>query len=399
MKSRATGFLHKNEDWFFLAIGLILALALRILLRGYVSGDAVTGSLPWYDYIEKYQGIEALKHAFSGYPPLYLYMLVAVYYANQILHLSHLAAIKSISIVFDFFGAFWFGKIVQVKYPNRAVAFGAALAYLFLPTVFINGPMWGQIDGVFTSFLLASFYYILKRRNVPAMIAFGLGFSIKFQAVFLAPFLLVLLLLRKISFRSTLLVPLVYLITIIPSWIIGRPISQLLLVYFNQVTSFDNLTLNAPSFYALIDNSVNYLFIPVGEVLAFAIVMILIFTVYKMRPCLNDDVLVGMASVCLLLLPYILPLMHERYYFSAEVFLLLFAIYRPRLSFVAVGLQITTLAAYSYYFFGWTFMSLQEGSLIVLALLVYTFYEGARMLTAARQGGPGNVATPSGVSP
>ena len=75
--------LEKNEDWLFLLIGLALALALRLLLRGYVSGDAVTGSLPWYDYIESHQVIEALKHNFSGYPPLYL-----IYAGCQLLHQS-----------------------------------------------------------------------------------------------------------------------------------------------------------------------------------------------------------------------------------------------------------------------------------------------------------------------
>jgi Gpi18-like mannosyltransferase len=394
--------LEKNEDWLFLLIGLALALALRLLLRGYVSGDAVTGSLPWYDYIESHQGIEALKHNFSGYPPLYLYMLVASYYINQFLNLSHLAAIKSISIVFDFFAAFWFGKIVQLKYPGKTVSFCAALAFLFLPTVFMNGPMWGQIDGIFTSFLLASMYYLLKQRDMMAMVAFGLGLSIKFQAIFLAPFLLVLFLLRKLSFRSLLLAPAVVLITLVPSWIIGRPLDQLLMIYVNQVGSFDALTLDAPTFYALIDNSVNYLFNLGGVIIAAAIVMIAVFTVYKMRPFLKPDLLVGLAAACLLLVTYILPMMHERYFFPAEVFFLLFAFYRPRIAFVPIGLQITALVTYSDYFFGRTFLPLTTDSLIMLALLVFVLYDIAKMLIegreeAKRQMPTGSPAAPSSI--
>ncbi len=386
MRKKINIHLAKYEDWIFLAIGLILAFVLRVLLRGYVSGDAVTGSLPWYDFIERHQGIEALKHAFSGYPPLYLYMLVAVYYANQLVHLSHLAAIKSISIVFDFFGAFWFARIVQTKYLGKTAAFAAALAFLFLPTVFMNGAMWGQIDGIFTSFLLAAMYYLLKRRDILAMIAFGLGFSIKFQAVFLAPFLLVLLLLRRLSWRSILFVPLVYLITIIPAWIIGRPFYQLLAVYVNQVGSFDALTLNAPTFYALIDNSVNYLFNTGGVVIAAAIVMTLVYVLYKVRPFLDPDLLIGLAAACLLILPYILPMMHDRYFFLAEVFFLLFAFFRPRISFVAVGLQIAALVTYSYYFFGTSFLPLPTDSLLMLALLIFASYQVARMVAAGKPG-------------
>jgi Gpi18-like mannosyltransferase len=227
-------------------------------------------------------------------------------------------------------------------------------------------------------------YYILKQRDMTAMVAFGLGLSIKFQAIFLAPFLLVLFLLRKLSFRSLLLAPAVVLLTLLPSWIIGRPLDQLLSVYVNQVGSFDSLTLNAPTFYALIDNSVNYLFNPAGVVIAAAIVMMAVFTVYKMRPVLNPDLLVGLAAVCLLLLPYILPMMHERYFFPAEVFFLLFAFYRPRLAFVPVVLQIAAMATYSSYFFGNTFLPLSADSLVMLTVIVFVLYDIGRMLMTGR---------------
>ncbi len=312
-----------------------------------------------------------------------------MYYANQLVHLSHLAAIKSISMAFDFFAAFWFARIVQIKYPGKTAAFAGALAFLFLPTVFMNSAMWGQIDGIFTSFLLASMYFILKKRDIPAMIAFGLGFSIKFQAVFLAPFLLVLLLLRRLSWRSILLVPLVYLITIIPAWIIGRPVGQLLAVYANQVGSFDSLSLNAPTFYALIDNSVNYLFNTAGVIIAAAIVMTLVYVVYKACPILDMDLLVGLAAACLLILPYILPMMHDRYFYPAEVFFLLFAFLRPRMAFIAVGLQIAALATYSAYFFGTTFLSLSSDSLLMLALLAIAAYDVYKMVAVARPAAAG----------
>lgn len=246
MKKLHLPSLQKYDDWAVLALGLILALILRLLLRGYISGDAVTGSLAWYEIIEKHGGLPVLKTAFSGYTPLYLYMLVEVYYLNQVIHVHPIFTIKLISIVFDFYAAFWVYKIVALRYPGKTVGFIAALLFLFVPTVFLNGAMWGQIDGVFVAFMLASFYYLLKGRDASAMIYFGLGFSIKFQVAFLAPFLFLVLLMKKLSWRSLLWVPAVYLLTCIPAWIIGRPIDQLLLLYARQVDPFDQLSLNRP---------------------------------------------------------------------------------------------------------------------------------------------------------
>jgi Gpi18-like mannosyltransferase len=210
-------WVRRSDDWLILAVGLILALVLRLLLRGYVSGDTLTGFIPWYEYIESQGGFPALAHDFSGYPPLYLYMLVISYSVNQWLNVSSLLAIKLIPILFDFFGAFWFYKIVHLKFPGKTIAKLAALAYLFLPTVFINSSMWGQNDGVFIAFLLAMTYYLLKRRNVPAMLFFGLAFSIKLQAIFIAPVLAVLVLLGQLPFFTLFIVPLVYFVTLIPS--------------------------------------------------------------------------------------------------------------------------------------------------------------------------------------
>ncbi len=384
MKKIMLSFLQRYEDLGVLIFGLVMALVLRLLLRGYVSGDAQTGSLPWYDYIQSQGGIRALGHAFSGYPPLYLYMLTVAYYVNQVLHISHLAAIKMVSIVFDFFGAYWFGKIVQIKHPGKHIGYYAALVFLFVPTVFINGAMWGQIDGIFTSFMLAAVYYLLKHHSGRAMIAFGLALSIKFQAIFLAPVLLVLAMLGQLTWLSLLLPPAVYIISVLPAWALGRPIQELLLLYLNQVNTFPNLTLNAPSFYALIDNSVNYLFNPVGIILAIMLVLMAVMAIYKLRPRLDPDLLVGLSAACLLFVPYILPKMHERYFYPAEVFYTLLAFFRPRLSFVAVALQIAALATYNNYLFGRTFLALSTDSLVMLALVVYVLYDQARQVMASR---------------
>ncbi len=368
-----------------LLIGLGIAFAIRLILRGYISGDAVTGFLPWYEYIKSQGGFPALAHNFSGYSPLYLYMLTLSERLNSLLNISDLTVIKFIPIAFDFFGAFWFAKIIRIRYPRPAVGYMAALAYLLLPTVFINSAMWGQIDGIFTALLLPAIYFLLINRNFPAMIFFGLALSIKFQAIFWAPVLLIYFLRGRIQLKYFMIVPAVYILTILPAWAIGRDLWQLLTLFFTQVGSFENLTLNAPTLYALIDGSVNYLFNPVGILLALAVTGLLAYAISALKPVLNATVGLHLSACSVLLVPYLLPKMHERYFFPAEALTLLLAFYRPRLAFIPVILQITALSTYNNYLFGRTFLPLPIASLINLAVIIYLAYDLAKILRPAEE--------------
>jgi Gpi18-like mannosyltransferase len=254
--------------------------------------------------------------------------------------------------------------------------------------------MWGQDDSVFTAFLLAALYYILRRRHVPAMLYFGLAISIKFQAIFLVPFLLILLLRRRLSFASLFLAPAVLLMTFLPSWVIGRPIMQMILTYYNQMNLYTALSMNAPTFYVLINNSVDNLFNPGGIVIAAFILGLAVYIVYKLRTQLTTDLLVYLSAASLLLIPYLLPKMHERYFYPAEVFFLLVAFYRPRLAFITIGLQIATLATYDNFLFnGRSFLSLPNDSLLMLAMIIYVFYDLSRLVFANREIVPTEVPT------
>ncbi len=392
---RIINFLELHSDILVLGFGLVAALAVRLMLRGYITGDAVTGFLPWYEYIKSQGGIPALGHGFSGYSPLYLYMLTLSELINRIVNISELTIIKLIPIAFDFFGAYWFAKIVRLRYPRAVIGYLAALAYLFLPTVFINSSMWGQIDGIYTALLLPAIYFLLKNRNIPAMIFFGLALSIKFQAIFWAPVLLVLFLCKRIHIKYFLIVPAVYILTILPAWILGRDFWELLTLFFNQVGSFDALTLNAPTIYALIDGSVNYLFNPVGVLLGLVITATLAYAISILKPNFDSTIILHLSACAVLLVPFILPKMHERYFFLAEVLSLLLVFYRPRLAFIPAVLQITAFSTYNNYLFGYTFLSLPMASLINLAVIIYLGYDLAKVIRPTMeqpQIQPGNIS-------
>lgn len=87
-------------------------------------------------------------------------------------------AIKLASIIFDFVGAFWVYKIVQLVYPKGQKALLAFIILLFTPTVFINSAYWGQCDMIYTSFLLGYLYFISINKEVLALTFFAISLSL-----------------------------------------------------------------------------------------------------------------------------------------------------------------------------------------------------------------------------
>src|SRR5919199_6226381 len=121
---RAEEYLAKVSRWPFepgilvaLALGIFLALALRLSLFDFESPDYSRYFSSWYDFIVSHGGFSALKSDFSNYSPLYLYFLTLATYFP----LPELYAIKLVSISYDFLLAFFVLLIVRLKYENRVV--------------------------------------------------------------------------------------------------------------------------------------------------------------------------------------------------------------------------------------------------------------------------------------
>jgi Gpi18-like mannosyltransferase len=366
--------LHKNDDLLMLISGLGLALLLRLQLRSYISNDAKAFFLPWFDFIQNNNGFWAMKYRFGDYNPPYPYLLVfGVWFQSQV-HISRILAIKLISIAFDFLGAYFVAQIIGVKYSKRALRIIGALIFLFLPTVFLNSAMWGQSDVIYTVFSLAMLYFLLIGRNNLAMLAFGLAFSFKLQAIFLVPLLLLLLLMGRLSLRNLLMIPATYFTLLLPALAVGRPLLDLLRIYPIQVGYRYALTMNAPTLYALLDNSAIKLFDPAGMLFAVFAIILGIYAIYKAAPLLNNDLLVTLATASVLFVPYLLPRMHERYFFLAEVFCLLLAFYHPKTFLIPVMMQVVTWSTYRGYFFGQLLFPLSTGALVMLIALIYLAY-------------------------
>lgn len=170
------------------AVGTLwaLALATRLALFPYVSGDSSYHLLPWMSEFRD-NGIKALGGDFSNYNFPYLFMM----FLGSLLPLEPLYAIKIVSLLGDFALAASVGAVVVELRPSRFLPTTAALAAMLLPTVLLNASMWGQCDSIFTAFLVLSLRNLLRNQGTAAWTWWAIALSFKLQAAFFLPALVV----------------------------------------------------------------------------------------------------------------------------------------------------------------------------------------------------------------
>jgi Gpi18-like mannosyltransferase len=231
------------------------------------------------------------------------------------------------------------------------VPFLGAAIFFVLPTIILNSAWWGQADTIYTFFVLASLYFLLKDHPLPAMIFFGIAVSFKLQAAFFAPFLLLLTLKRRIPWTYFSIVPLVYIAMMVPAVLAGRPFQETLMIYLSQADTYRQLTMNAPNLYQFVSNSWYEPVLKLG--LGFTALLALGWVIGYARKIKTwtPERMVMCAAVSVAMMPFFLPKMHERYFFIADVMLLLLVIYLPRLWVLLLTSQAVSILTYSIYLF------------------------------------------------
>ncbi|MFC9326969.1 glycosyltransferase 87 family protein [Kitasatospora sp. NPDC057015] len=337
------------------------AMAVRKLMFAWESDDYRYFLHPWYTHIADHGGFRALSDiGFSDYNVPYLYVLAALSH----LPVQDLAGIKTVSTLFDLLTAFFAYRIVALRHPGgswRPPLAGAVV--LFLPTVVANSGWWGQADSVYSSFALGGVYLVLRHRPWWACAFLGVALAFKLQTVFVFPFLLVLLLTRRVPWRALLAVPAVYLLLDVPALLLGADPGQLLSVYSRQTGTYQTLSMNAPTVYLLFQPGDHADGVRrAGILVTGAVVLALVAWVVlrragrgPLRPGgwareLTDTQIVLLATTSVILVPFLLPSMHERYFFLADVLSVVAAFYLPgRLWYLPVLVQLASAGTYLQY--------------------------------------------------
>jgi len=138
---------------------------------------------PWIDFIKDNGYSSSLKYNFYNYTPSYIYILIAL----AKIGFNPLYSIKFISIIFEYLLAYFIGKIVCLESGNKLRLWISIAIVPLIPTILINGALWGQCDSIYAAFVVASIYFILKEKQFISILFLGLAFVFKIQTVFIFP--------------------------------------------------------------------------------------------------------------------------------------------------------------------------------------------------------------------
>ena len=322
-----------------------LALIVRIHGLPFTSGDYTAFVSRWFDTIKTGGGFIALKDSLGDYAPPYLYLLTLGTYTS----INKLFYVKMITFVFEIMAAFFVMKIVNISYRNEKAGYLAFGLLLFIPTVIFNGSVWAQCDIIFTSFVIGSIYYILREKPITSLIFYGIALSFKLQAIFLLPLFGILLIKNRIKIYHLLLLPMSYLALSIPSVIVGRPLKDILLTYVNQSSEYKNLTYNAPSIYQWFTSNIfsnTTLIGNIGIVFTLLVVLIIFYVSIKYIKILKYENIIELSLLFVIIIPFLLPRMHERYFFMADIISLLYAFCFPKKFYIAILMPFISLVCY-----------------------------------------------------
>lgn len=339
----------------------LLVLLVYGALIDLTNGDLEKLFLIWIDYIRNNGYWAAWKEPFHNFSGPYIYLLTLfTAISDGLLNDLHIA--KAVSI----FGALFAASIVycfaRVYGDRRIPPIVAAGAFLLIPSVAMNTAAWGQSDIFYTAFLVASLICALKRQIVLMILCFAIAFSIKLQSVFFSPFVLFMMLRHRTNLAWLALIPLTFLVVNLGLVMAGRPLESVLLIYPAQFGRHDVLSMHAPNLWGLLERAINvasnaihgnnslhavayFPLMIIALVLTVCAALRLAFLGLR-RIALDEQDLVAMATLIVTLMPYLLPKMHDRYFFAASVFSFLLFLMRPSLWRIFVCVELGSSLAH-----------------------------------------------------
>lgn len=366
----------RPDSGVMLFTGLVMAVLMlaRTAMLDYQTADYVSFLSLWTQVFRE-GGFHTLAENVGDYNLIYQYLLLLIAKAP----VKDLYLIKYVTVVFDYLLALVM-MCAAGLYGGREMRTRALLITLALPTVLIDGACWGQCDPVYVFFIVLSLYMLETDRPYRSAIALAVAFAFKLQTIFFFPIVLLGLIHKRFNWKHALAFFAAYLVTMLPALIAGRPFLDALSVYANQSMGqyYDRLTYNAPNLYLFfpmmmfdasqeftwmryitdIDGQTSNAYLQDAlmpqlqhAALYACILLTLMVVAYWIvhRREVTEDMTLDMALFFAIFLPFVMPKIHERYFFLADMLSVLYAFrYRNR-RFVPVLVVTASLMCYMPY--------------------------------------------------
>ena len=336
---KTTRILSNENFW----IGIIISgLILKTIMLPIKTGDFIVFIEPWLEFIKAHGYFHSLKYNFYNYTPSYIYILVII----AKIGLNPLYAVKIVSIIFEYFAAFIIGKIAFQKYKNNLVIWIAVAVIPLIPTVILNSSYLSQCDSIYSTFVLLSIYFILKNKQFASVLFIGIAFAFKMQTAIILPFFFVLWLRSKINWYYFLLIPVVFIISLLPAWEFGRSFSDLINVYLSQTNHYHFLTMNFPNFYIWISNEYYEQLKITGMIITALFTLLSGYFLSNKKYIFTFEIWIKLSFLSAIVIPFILPGMHERYMYLGDVLGVLYYIVIRKNIHLPVGILLVSFYSY-----------------------------------------------------
>jgi Gpi18-like mannosyltransferase len=321
---------------------IIIGLLAKYVLLDIKTGDYIAYLEPWMNFIKTHGYEHSLKFGFYDYTPSYIYILIAIVK----LGFNPLFSVKIVSIFFEYVLAFFIGKIATIKYKSNLVLWIAISVIPILPSILFNSSYLSQSDSIYSTFVVGSVYFLLTRKQLVSVLFLGFAFAFKMQTAIILPFVFVMMLRGNIKWYYFLIIPIVYIISILPVWLYGRPLNELLIIYLSQSGSYKYLTLNFPNLYILISN-VYYEPVKIAGIIFTALFTLLSgFWLIKKSFDFTFELWIKLAFLSAIVVPFLLPGMHERYMYLGDVLGVLYFLVNRKKIHLPIGILIVSFYSY-----------------------------------------------------
>ncbi|HOR39908.1 MAG TPA: hypothetical protein PLW20_05540 [Paludibacteraceae bacterium] len=380
--------IHKQSSLSFLLLNkyvwaacIVLGLIVKAYFLPVKTGDYVVYLKPWIDFIKTHGYFSALKYDFSNYTPAYLYFLTLV----AKIPIEPVFAIKIFSIAFEFLAAYFLGKIVCLKYHNSLIILISLAIIPWLPTVMLNSSYLSQCDAIYASFVMGSIFYALKKRPFLSVLFLGIAFAFKMQAVFVLPFFFVFLLRKEIKWYYFFIVPAVYLVSILPAWFNGRSFVELISLYFSQADYYRLLTMNFPNIYIWFSGADFDTFSLAGILFTVLLTLVAGFWLRTPKITFTLETWIKFLFLSFIVVPFVLPGMHERYMYLGDIFGLAYLMFFPKKWYLPFGILLVSTYSYIRCSRFSEVLPMQPAFFLYLLVILLTFYDFVESLKFSRK--------------
>ena len=327
----------KRSAFILLGCGLIFRLIIVSFFKEGFGSDEVC----WFYWAKDIQanGISNIyldPQYFCDYPPGYLYVLNIIgFFLNKFPDVfafgnyARALLTRGPAIICDLLLAYTLIMFAKDKIGNKKALF-LGFFYLFSPFVFLNSSIWGQIDSVWSFFLIMALIKGYEKKLIPSVILLGISTLLKPQALLFMPIFAIMYFGDKKTWWKNYLKALgigaaMFVIASIPFiYKAGFDFNIVIQKYFGTMGSYKYPSVNAYNLYAMLGANYGNLESPFfflkfdvwGKI---GIVLSVLLGAYFYFKNKNQDRMFFSSFVLMTVMFFFATMMHERYLYPAIV--------------------------------------------------------------------------------